>query len=69
MRERHALLMLIVWTTFVAVTTVIGIGFAGGVRRAFFGNPEGLLFVASPIVLFTIWLWRQRKHKPVEKPE
>lgn len=63
----EALGFLIFWTVFVACVTLLGIGFAGGVRNLV---PETLLFVASPVIPYLIWRrLRREARKPVEKPE
>lgn len=55
MSERLA--MLVVWTLCVAVVTVLGIGFAGGVGAAFTAdNWLGWALIASPIVPLALWL-------------
>jgi hypothetical protein len=52
--------MLLVWSGTAAVVTVLGIGFAGGVRAAFADNPIAWLPLAS--VTIPLWLWlRARK--------
>lgn len=63
LRERR--IMLIAWTAAVAAISAIGVGFAGGVERAFAGNLPGLLFAASPIVPLALWLHarRQARHR------
>ena len=66
LRERR--IMLIAWTAAVAAITALGVGFAGGVERAFGGNLLAVLFAASPIVPLALWLHARRQARGRKAP-
>ena len=55
-RLRERLIMLIVWTGTVAIVTLLGIGFAGGVTGALEAPWYSWLMLVSPVIPLGLWL-------------
>ena len=54
LRERR--ILLIIWSITALVVTIMGIGFAGGVRQAFTNSLWPWLVIASPLIPLILWL-------------
>jgi len=55
--------LLIWWVATVITITMLGVGFAGGVKQAFSGNVIAWLFVASPAIPLAMWLRARSRYR------